>query len=190
MASSAESVEVSQAPSSGQSKPGFVQLLMLIVVSVLISAGLLACSIYYLAKSGRLGTVTATTLMAPMAAKTDATAAAPTHAVVLEPMVVNLADEGGKTYLRLGLTLRVVDPELKKGEKPEEEKSKDTKNSGDADAAVRDTALEVLGRQTAEMLLAPQGKEQLKTDLKIAIARHNPELKVTELFFTEFLVQR
>jgi flagellar protein FliL len=38
--------------------------------------------------------------------------------------------------------------------------------------------------------LAVQGKEQLKTELKAAIAQRNPELKVTEVFFTEFLVQR
>jgi flagellar FliL protein len=190
MASFAEGIEVSHAPSSGKSKPGFVQLVMLIVVSVLISAGLLTGGIYYLVKSGRLGTVTASTLVASAAAKAETEVAPPTHAVVLEPIVVNLADEGGKTYLRLGLTLRVVDPELKKGEKPEAEKPKDTKDAGDSDAAVRDTAIEVLGHQTAEMLLALQGKERLKTDLKTAIAQHNPELKVTEVFFTEFLVQR
>jgi flagellar FliL protein len=190
MASSAEGIEVLQSPSSGQSQPGFLKLLMLIVASVLISVGLLAGGIYYMAKSGRLGTVTAATLVSPTAFKADGIAMPPTHALVLDPMVVNLADEGGKTYLRLGLTLRVVDPELKKGEKPEGEKFKEAKSAGDADAAVRDTALEVLGRQTAEMLLAPQGKEQVKSELKAAIVRHNPELKVTEVFFTEFLVQR
>ena len=190
MASPAEGIEVSGAPTVSQTKPGFVQLMMVIVASVLICVFLLTGAIYYLAKSGRLGAVTAASLSTSGVPKAEAGAVPPTHAIVLEPMVVNLADDGGKAYLRLGVTLRVMDPELKKGEKAKEESPKEAKDIGDADAAVRDTTLEVLGRESAEMLLAPEGKEQLKTQLKAAIAQRNPELKVTEVFFTEFLVQR
>ena len=57
-------------------------------------------------------------------------------------------------------------------------------------AAVRDTVLTVLGRQTADGLLAADGKEHLKAELKSAIAEHNPDLKVKDVFFTDFLVQR
>ncbi len=167
-----------------------MQLLMVIVAAVLICVLVLGGAIYYLAKSGRLGAVTAGPVTTPGVPKAETVAVPPTHAMVLEPMVVNLADEGGKAYLRLGVTLRVMDPEPKKGEKAKEEQPKEAKDIGDADAAVRDTTLEVLGRQTAEMLLAPEGKEQLKKELKAAIAQRNPELKVTEVFFTEFLVQR
>jgi flagellar protein FliL len=190
MASSAEGSVVLEAPVPAGSKPAFVPLLIAIVAAVLICMLLLAGVVYYLAKSGRLGTLAAGALVTPTIAKSESTAAPSTHGVVLEPMVVNLADEGGKTYLRLGLTLRVLDPEVKKGEKAKEEQPKEGKTVSDADAAVRDTALEVLGHQTAETLLAAQGKEQLKTELKTAIAQRNPELKVTEIFFTEFLVQR
>jgi flagellar FliL protein len=190
MASRAEGNEVPGAATTSQEKPGFVQLLMVIVAAVLICALLLGGAIYYLAKSGRLGAVTAVPPSTPGVSKVETVAVPPTHAMVLEPMVVNLSDEGGKAYLRLGVTLRVMDPELKKGEKAKEEQPKEAKDISDADAAVRDTALEVLGRQTAQVLLAPEGKEQLKKELKAAIAQHDPELKVTEVFFTEFLVQR
>jgi len=105
--------------------------------------------------------------------------------------LVNLADGGGNAYLRVGLTLRVADAADKGNEKTKDEKSGDSKSGKDADAAaVRDTALAVLGRQTSESLLATDGKERLKAELKTAIAEHNRELKVTDLFFTEFLVQR
>ena len=81
------------------------------------------------------------------------------------------------------MTLRVLDAELPKGEdQPKEENPKDVKNAGDAEAAVRDTALEVLGRQTAEELLAADGKEHLKTELKAAIEKHNPDQKVADIF--------
>ncbi len=90
----------------------------------------------------------------------------------------------------LDLTLRVADAVSKDNEKVKKEKPGDSKSSRDADAAVRDTALAVLGRQTADDLLAVDGKERLKAELKAAIAEHNRDLKVTDLFFTEFLVQR
>jgi flagellar FliL protein len=184
MASSAEAVE---ATSNGQSGPGILPLLIATVTAVVIAMLLLGGGMYYLAKSGRLAALLGTPATS---VKTEQTAPPPTHAIALEPVVVNLADEGGKTFLRIGITLRVLDAELPKGEKPKEENSKDTKSAGDAEAAVRDTALEVLGRQTAEELLAADGKEHLKTELKAAIEKHNPDQKVTDVFFTEFLVQR
>jgi flagellar FliL protein len=104
--------------------------------------------------------------------------------------LVNLADVGGSSYLRLGLTLRVVDAADRKSSKGKEEKSKDDKGADDVVAAVRDTVLTVVGRQTADGLLTADGKHQLKTELKAALAEHNPDLKVKEVFLTDFLVQR
>ena len=44
--------------------------------------------------------------------------------------------------------------------------------------------------QTADGLLAINGKEHLKDELKKAFAEHNADLKVMDVFFTDFLVQR
>ncbi len=60
----------------------------------------------------------------------------------------------------------------------------------DTDAALRDAALTVLGRETSERLLAPEGKEIVKKELKDALAKRNSGVKVVDLFFTDFLVQR
>jgi flagellar FliL protein len=110
-----------------------------------------------------------------------------THAMVLEPLLVNLADAGGSSYLRVALTLRVTDVSGGKSSKVKDEKSK----GADEDvAAVRDTVLTVLGRQTADGLLADDGKDHLKAALKAALAEHNADLKVVDVFFTDFLVQR
>ncbi len=108
---------------------------------------------------------------------------------MLDSLLVNLADNGGSAYLRVGMTLRVADVAEKSGAK-KDDKAVDNKMSKDAEAAVRDTALTVLGRQTSEGLLAPDGKEKLKAELKAAMAKHNADLKIEDLFFTEFLVQR
>jgi flagellar protein FliL len=150
-----------------------------VVVATLGVGGIL----YLMARSGHLP------VQSGVSVKTEPVASS-AHVMVLEPLLVNLADGSGEAYLRIGLTLRVAD--IANNEKAKDEKSGDGKGiSKDADtAAVRDTALGVLGRQTSEGLLAVDGKERLKAALKTALAEHNHELKVTDLFFTEFLVQR
>ena len=159
-------------------------LLIAVVAGVVIATLGVGGVVYYLAHTGRLP------MQGGASQKTEAVAPAATHVMVLEPLLVNLADAGGSSYLRLALTLRVADVADKKGTKATGEQSKDDKGTEDVVAAVRDTVLTVLGRQTADGLLAADGKEHLKLELKAALAEHNADLKVKDVFFTDFLVQR
>lgn len=152
-------------------------------------AGVLAVAgcggvLVWLAKSGKLNLggskVEAATIVVVEPPKT--------HLVVLDPLLVNLADPGGHSYLRVGMSLRVEDKPLPKGAKPEEPAKGKPVNEFEADE--RDTALGVMGRQTAAALLEPEGKERLKTELRAALAEHVKEVKVTDVLFTEFLVQQ
>ncbi|MBB5338542.1 flagellar basal body-associated FliL family protein [Tunturiibacter gelidoferens] len=160
-----------------------IPLLIAVVVGVLVATLGVGGVVYCLARTGRLPGRESS------ARKAEVAAPATTHAMVLEPLLVNLADAGGSSYLRVAMTLRVVDAAEGKEAKPKEEKPKD-KETSDAVASVRDTMLTVLGRQTADRLLAVDGKEQLKAELKAALAEHNTDLKVMDVFFTDFLVQR
>lgn len=108
-----------------------------------------------------------------------------THLLALGPLLVNLADQGENTYLRLSITLQVEDPAATK-----DSKATSRKSGEDEVAALRDTALTVLGQQTANNLLEPSGKEDLKAELLTALNDHDPDLKVKKILFTEFLVQR
>jgi flagellar protein FliL len=161
-----------------------IPLLIAVVVGVVVATLGVGGLMYYLARTGRLpGREGA-------AHKVEALAPAATHVMVLDPLLVNLADAGGSSYLRVAMTLRVADAIQAKDTKPKEEKPKDDKENSDVVASVRDTTLTVLGRQTADRLLAANGKEELKAELKTALAEHNADLKVIDVFFTDFLVQR
>jgi len=157
-------------------------LFIAVLVGVLFATAGVGGVLYYLLRSGK---VPIRVSMAPAAAST---APLKTHLVPLEPLLVNLADPSGSAFLRAGLTLEVADPAA---EKAKETKSAEAKpGSKDVDAALRDTALAVLGGQTSDQLLGTGGKDRLKTELKAAFSERNPQLKVVDLFFTEFLVQR
>jgi flagellar protein FliL len=172
------------APAPVAAKVPIVSLLIAVVVGVVLATLAVGAVVYYLAHTGRLP------MQKEAAQKTGAVGPTTTHAVVLEPLLVNLADAGGSSYLRVSLTLRVLDTADTKDAKADNEKSRVDKGADDAVAAVRDTVLTVLGRQTADGLLAVDGKEHLKSELKAALGERNTDLKVKDIFFTDFLVQR
>jgi len=159
-------------------KVPIMTLLICCLVTVVCAVGGVAGAMMFLAKSGKLAGG-----VAPAAVAMEKKDAVATHPKALEPMLINLADEGGHAYLRLGVVLAEED---EPGAKPKEE----AKLVQGADASVRDTIFEVLGRQTSPALLAPDGKEKLKAELMTAIGQRNPELHVKTIYFTDFLVQR
>lgn len=55
---------------------------------------------------------------------------------------------------------------------------------------MRDTILSVVGAEKSGDLLMSSGKSALKTKLRSAIQQRDPALKIADVFFTEFLVQR
>jgi flagellar FliL protein len=169
----------SEEPSpQGRVKLPVATLLFVVVFGVWLGLAGGVAGVYFLAKSGKLP------LPLPVGPGTGAAGAA-SHPMVLEPILVNLADEGGHAYLRLGLTLDVIGdspaaalPEAGAG-----------KPQGGTESAVRDIVLTVLGRQTSASLLGPDGKEHLKIELKEAIAKSDLKVEVKDLYFSDFLVQ-
>jgi flagellar basal body-associated protein FliL len=94
----------------------------------------------------------------------------------LETFVLNLADPGQRSYLRVGIDLG-LGRELGKGESAPV-------------ALVRDTILGVLSQCRIEDLAGEKGKEKLKAELLRALRERVPGLAVEEVYFTEFLIQR
>jgi len=164
---------------SESTKRSISSLLLAAVAGAVIASAGFGGALYYLAWSGRVS------LRKTATAKSVPSAEIHTHLLMLEPLLVNLADQDGSTYARLSITLQVEDAVPAK-----DSKSKEAKGGEDDIAAIRDTALTVIGQQTANSLLAPHGKDDLKTELLKAFNQNNPSIKVRKILFTDFLVQR
>ena len=165
-------------------KTSLLTLIIAMIAAVILSIAAVGGTMFYLIRSGKLPVQKTITVEGKPAPPPPT---APSHTLMLDSLVANLADAGGAAYLKMSLTLKIADEPVKKGAKEE----KPVKGAMSEDeAGVRDTVLMVVGHQTADGLLAPEGKEKLKAELKAGLADHNPELKVMDIHFTDFLVQR
>ncbi len=164
-----------------------MSILIPVLLSTVVTLGAVGGGVYWLMKSGKLGGAAAPSATGA-APPIEVIAPAASHVLALEPMIVNLADPGGRSYLRAAVSLRIRDEVDLKGKK--EEAPKDPKAVDGAAAALRDTTLSVLSSETSDSLLAAGSRETLKKKLDEQYKLHNVETRVLEIYFTEFLVQR
>jgi flagellar protein FliL len=99
--------------------------------------------------------------------------------IALDPFVVNLADLGGTRFLRVNLSLVVKD----------EEEAKLFEEAPVNKIKVRSVVLELLALQTADQLVTPAGKAALKKAIAGAAAKAVKEVHITDVLFSEFVVQ-
>lgn len=159
-------------------------LMAAVIVGVLTATAGVGGVLFWAIKSGKLPMGGIKTV------EVQKVAPLPTKLVPMDPLLVNLADDGGRSYLRVGLTLRVEDPPPEKGAKPKEEKPDKAVSKNENEAVERDVALSVLGKETSEQLLSPYGKEEMKRLLKDGFKDRVPEVKVEDVLVTEFLIQK
>lgn len=101
-------------------------------------------------------------------------------ALKFEPFVVNLADQGGSRYLRVGLSL-VIDGN--------EEDAKGLEKTKVKLLRIRSAVLELLAQQTADHVVTSDGKQGLKTAIEKSANEVLAPMEVTDVLFTEFVVQ-
>ena len=103
----------------------------------------------------------------------------PPAVLPLEPFVVNLADGGGRRFIRLTLGLVIEG----------EEHVKAFAENAILRNRVRSALIELLAQQTAETLVTPDGKAALKKRVAGVVMAQAEHLKVSDVLFTEFIVQ-
>jgi len=99
--------------------------------------------------------------------------------LVMEPFLVNLADQDAPRFLRATLRLIVADKEHAE-HLAEDEVAK---------ARIRSAVLELLTTQKSSDLVTPEGKSALKKSIVGATSKILTEAKVVDVLFSEFVVQ-
>lgn len=99
--------------------------------------------------------------------------------LALEPFVVNLADAGGTHFLRVSIRLLVDD----------RERTEHIQKNEVVLTRLRSAILELLTQQTAERLITPEGKEALKKAVATRAAPVLGDAKVSDVLFSDFVVQ-
>ena len=101
----------------------------------------------------------------------------------LEPFVVNLADPGGMRYLRVEISIGLS------GELTPAEGKKDKGTDPVLMSQIRDAIVQMLSAKHSEDLLTAEGKKDLREELNKTVSPFITNLKVTGVFFTDFMVQ-
>src|SRR5688572_17954728 len=99
--------------------------------------------------------------------------------VPLDPFVVNLADQDSARYLRIKVTLMVDD----------KHKVKEVVENMALTGKVKDVILQTLSRKTSHDLINEEGKNKLRAEIQDGISRYFKEPKLTDVMFTEFVIQ-
>lgn len=94
----------------------------------------------------------------------------------LETMIVNLADEGGKRYLRVTMALELSGPDA-------------AESINMRLPQVRDTILTILPTKTFKDVSTTDGKVALRNEIMGAVNRLINKGRVSNIYFTEFVVQ-
>lgn len=95
---------------------------------------------------------------------------------LLDPFIVNLADAEGQRYLKAVIQLEVDRPE---GEGEIQVKL----------PQIRDEILMILSNKTFEDVSTTAGKKMVKREIASAVNRYITSGQVTQVYFTEFVVQ-
>jgi flagellar FliL protein len=107
--------------------------------------------------------------------------------------VVNLADKGTSKYLKVDVTLEFIDTKMKDPPPAAAVAQQQTDFATEISpysAIIEDALTTTLSSKTSADLLAPSGKDQLKTDLinNVNKALHDQE-QVVNVYFTSFIIQ-
>jgi flagellar FliL protein len=119
-------------------------------------------------------------LSAGKTAKTESTEVSKVKSMMsLDAFLVNLADQDATRFVKV--TFRLGLDDVKSGEEY------------GADpvilAATRDKIISILSTKTAETILTPEGKEQLRKEIGEKVNPILPKGKIVEVFIMDFVVQ-
>jgi flagellar FliL protein len=178
----ADETSAPEAVAERPKQSNFMLILIIVIVSLVSSAGGAFLTSYMIGK----------TLAAQPEAgkdaeekkeptKEEAVAEAIEHGAIvpLDPFVVNLADKDAPRYLRIKVTLMVDN----------KEKVAEIAENAALREKVRDIILQTLSKKTSQELIDEAGKNKLREEIHQGIGLFFKEPKLTDVMFTEFVIQ-
>jgi flagellar protein FliL len=99
--------------------------------------------------------------------------------IILEPFLVNLADQDANRYLKASIRILVANAEVAKKASENEVLM----------PRLRDSILNILSTKVANEIISNEGKQKLKKEILEKINEFIPEKAAKEIFFTDFVVQ-
>lgn len=99
--------------------------------------------------------------------------------VTFDPFVANLADEGGRRFVRATVQLVVANAEV----------AKEMEESPVMLMQARSVVLDLLTQQVADRLVTPEGKAELRKAIAERVAESLEEIEVVDVLFSDFVVQ-
>lgn len=112
---------------------------------------------------------------------------------VLKEQVVNLADPGGRRYLKVALSIEFTTgaAEFKKAtaEVRKEKQAEFDKELAPQAPLIEDAIITIVAARTSGDLSTPEGKQRLKSDLKDSLNRVLGGDQVSNVYFTQFVMQ-
>jgi flagellar FliL protein len=112
--------------------------------------------------------------------------------------IINLAEPGGRRYIRIGVVLEFVPPEEDPEAKPAAEGEGEAGNPAiDAFTTevnaklpmINDTVITLLSSKSFEQLYTTEGKEVLRLEIMEKIQSLMPHDELLGVYFTEFVVE-
>ncbi len=94
----------------------------------------------------------------------------------MEPLIVNIHDNGELRYLKVKLEFEINDPEAKAEIDP-------------FLAPMQDALLVLLSGKQMEEITTTEGKNRLKEEIMASVGKIVPPKKITRVYFTDFVVQ-
>ncbi|MBX5492252.1 MAG: flagellar basal body-associated FliL family protein [Chloroflexi bacterium] len=108
--------------------------------------------------------------------------------------IVNLADAHAMRYLKVSIVLELVDPAgklavPKSGEEYKKKQEELAKELRGPLTLIDDQITVILSAKTTTELMSPEGKQQLRDELRERLQRLLPEYRLVGVYFTDFIIQ-
>ncbi len=137
--------------------------------------------------------VTGTAGAGPGSAGTEAEAASPGFMYLLKERVVNLSDPGGRRYLKVAMSIEftagAADLRRASHEERRNRQAEFEKSISPQVPLIEDAIIGLLTAKSSTDVASPEGKLQLKNEIKDRLNHLLGGEQVSNVYFTQFLMQ-